>query len=237
VRILAFETSAKAGSVALFDGQTLLAESYQNTGLTHSQTLMKMAEDMLQSCGLTARDVEAVAVAAGPGSFTGVRIGVAAAKGFAWGGEIPCYGVSTLEAMALQLGVWKGYVVPVMDARRSQVYNGIFSFQEGVLSRVTEDRAISLEQLGQELKKMEEPVFLVGDGSLLCYNTLKEAVPGLVLPPEHRMHQRAAGVALAAWERIRAGEPGDGSALQPNYLRLSQAERERLEKEKTEKNL
>ena len=89
---LAFETSAKAGSVALLEDGRLLGESYQNTGLTHSQTLLTMAEDLLKSCGLTPRDVEAVAVAAGPGSFTGVRIGVAAAKGLAWGGEIPCYG-------------------------------------------------------------------------------------------------------------------------------------------------
>ena len=120
--ILAFETSAKAGSVALMKEGKLLGESYNNTGLTHSQTLLKMAEDLLHSCGYAPQDVEAVAVAAGPGSFTGVRIGVAAAKGYAWGKEIPCCGVSTLEAMALSLGAWQGYVVGVMDARRSQVY-------------------------------------------------------------------------------------------------------------------
>ena len=98
--ILAFETSAKAASVAIHDGKKLLAESYQNTGLTHSQTLMVMAEDALKQCSLTMSQVDAVAVAEGPGSFTGVRIGVAAAKGFAWGRELPCYGISTLEAMA-----------------------------------------------------------------------------------------------------------------------------------------
>ena len=104
MKILAFETSAKAASAALAENGKLLAESYQNTGMTHSQTLMVMAQDLLKQCGLTARDVDAVAVANGPGSFTGVRIGVAAAKGFAWGREIPCVGVSTLEAMALTLG-------------------------------------------------------------------------------------------------------------------------------------
>ena len=119
--ILAFETSAKAASVALMDGGKLLGEGYQNTGLTHSQTLMVMAEDVLKQCGRTAQDVGGVAVAEGPGSFTGVRIGVAAAKGFAWGREIPCYGVSTLEAMAESLGVYQGYVCACMDARRSQV--------------------------------------------------------------------------------------------------------------------
>ena len=231
MRILAFETSAKAGSVALVENGCLLAESYQNTGLTHSQTLMTMAQELLRSCGLTPQQVEAVAVAAGPGSFTGVRIGVAAAKGFAWGGQLPLYGVSTLEAMALQMGIYEGYVVPVMDARRSQVYNAVFAAREGMLSRVTEDRAISLAELAEEMKNFEKPIFLVGDGSILCYNTLKEQVPNLILPPEHRMHQRAAGVALAAEVQIKAGETGDAAALTPNYLRLSQAERERLARE------
>lgn len=231
MRILAFETSAKAGSVALMDGDTLLAESYQNTGLTHSQTLMTMAQDMLKSCGITPADVEAVAVASGPGSFTGIRIGVAAAKGFAWGGQLPCYGISTLEAMAVNLGVHSGYVLPVMDARRSQVYNALFHAEAGKLTRLCQDRAISLAELGEEIKILSEPVFLVGDGSVLCYNTLKETVPGLVLPPLHRMHQRAAGVGLVAAARIEAGESGDAGTLQPNYLRLSQAERERLARE------
>ena len=227
--ILAFETTAKAGSVALHDGNTLLGESYCNTGLTHSQTLMVMAEDLLKTCGMTAQDVTAVAVAAGPGSFTGVRIGVAAAKGFAWGGELPCHGVSTLEAMALQLGAYDGYVLPVMDARRAQVYNALFQAKEGKLTRLCEDRAIALSDLALELKRLEGPVFLVGDGSVLCYQTLKDEIPNLVMPQEHRMHQRAAGVALAA---LHDPGNGDGATLTPNYLRLSQAERERLEKEK-----
>ena len=228
--ILAFETSAKAASVALLEDGKLLGESYQNTGLTHSQTLMVMAENLLSQCGKTVADVTAAAVAAGPGSFTGVRIGVAAAKGFAWGREIPCYGVSTLEAMALSLGVYQGYVCPCMDARRSQVYNALFYVNQGVPERVSEDRAISLAELGTELKSLKEPIFLVGDGSNLCYNTLLESVPNLVLPPEHRMHQRAEGVALAARLQMDAGDPGDAAALTPNYLRLSQAERERAER-------
>ena len=230
--ILAFETSAKAASVALLEDGKLLGESYQNTGLTHSQTLMVMAENLLSQCGKTVADVTAAAVAAGPGSFTGVRIGVAAAKGFAWGREIPCYGVSTLEAMALSLGVYQGYVCPCMDARRSQVYNALFYVNQGVPERVSEDRAISLAELGAELKSLKEPIFLVGDGSNLCYNTLLENVPNLVLPPEHRMHQRASGVALAARKQVEVGDPGDANALTPNYLRLSQAERERAERMK-----
>ena len=229
---LAFETSAKAASVALVEDGKLLGESYQNTGLTHSQTLMVMAEDLLKQCGKTVADMTSVAVAEGPGSFTGVRIGVAAAKGFAWGAQLPCYGVSTLEAMAESLGIYRGYVCPCMDARRQQVYNALFYANGGKLERRAPDRAIALADLAEELKNCEEPVFLVGDGSILCYNTLNSQISNLVLPPEHRMHQRGVGVALLAQRLEAAGEVGDGNALTPNYLRLSQAERERLEREK-----
>ena len=230
--ILAFETSAKAASVALMDGTKLLGESYQNTGLTHSQTLMVMAEDVLKQCGKSAQDVEAVTVAEGPGSFTGVRIGVAAAKGYAWGKEIPCYGVSTLEAMAESLGIYEGYICPAMDARRSQVYNALFRVEKGIISRVAEDRAIALADLKEELLTLEGPIFLVGDGSTLTYNTLKDSVENLILPPEHRMHQRAVGVGLVAARMAAEGLAPSGGELTPNYLRLSQAEREKLEKQK-----
>ncbi len=227
MHLLAFETSAKAASVVLFEDGKLLAEQYQNTGLTHSQTLLVMAEQLLSQCALKPQDVDAVAVANGPGSFTGVRIGTAAAKGFAWGAEIPIYGVSTLEAMAMGLGIHDGFVCPVMDARREQVYNALFYVNQGVVSRQTPDRAIALADLKNELKNLEKPIYLVGDGSILCYNTLREDVPGLILPPEGRMHQRAVGVGLAALAQTESDDP---AALTPNYLRLSQAERERNEK-------
>ncbi len=229
--LLAFETSAKAASVALFEGRVLLGEVYQNTGLTHSQTLLVMARDLLAQCGKAAGQITDVAVAGGPGSFTGVRIGVAAAKGFAWGRELPCWGVSTLEAMALHLGACRGYVCPVMDARRNQVYNALFYVNQGELVRLTPDRAIALSDLAAELKELREPVFLVGDGSELAMKTLAPELPNLVAPAEHRRHQRSCGVGLAAFAMMDRGERGDAAALAPNYLRLSQAERERLEKQ------
>ena len=228
--LLAFETSAKAASVALFDGQKLLGESYQNTGLTHSQTLMVMAEDLLKQCGKTAAEITHTAVAAGPGRFTGVRIGVAAAKGFAWGKELPCYGVSTLEAMALSLGIHGGYICPVMDARRSQVYNALFYVNQGQLQRRSDDRAIALADLAEELKTLDGPIYLVGDGSNLTFSTLHAQIPNLILPPEHRMHQRAVGVGMLALQKTATGDVGDAAAMMPNYLRLSQAERERAER-------
>ena len=228
--ILAFETSAKAASVALTENGKLLGEAYQNTGLTHSQTLMVMAEDLLKQCGKTVDDITAVAVAEGPGSFTGVRIGVAAAKGFAWGRQLPCYGISTLEAMAVSLGAYEGHICACMDARRNQVYNALFYVNQGQLERCSEDRAIALSDLKTDLEHIDGPIFLVGDGAELTYKTLSHEIPGLILPPEHRRHQRAVGVALLAEKKAAAGESGDGNALNPNYLRLSQAERERAER-------
>ena len=156
---------------------------------------------------------------------------MAAAKGFAWGGELPLAGVSTLEAMALSLGAWEGTVCCVMDARRNQVYNALFRAEKGALTRLTEDRAISLEALGQELARLEGTVYLVGDGSELTYRGLAPKLANLAPPPEHRCHQRACGVALAAARMLNAGETSDPAALVPNYLRLSQAERERLERQ------
>jgi len=230
MRILAFETSAKAASVALLEEDKLLGESYLNCGQTHSRTLLQLAEDLLAACDLTPADVTAVACAAGPGSFTGVRIGVAAAKGFAWGRELPCVGVSTLESMAQGAREFEGIVCCAMDARRAQVYNALFSCQDGVLTRLSEDRAISLEELASELKTFEKQKILVGDGAQLCYNTFGNVVSGCRLAPEHLAMQRAGGVALVARARLVAGEAGDGAALAPNYLRQSQAERERAER-------
>ena len=230
MRILAFETSAKAASVAILEEDKLLGESYLNCGQTHSLTLMKLAEELLSVCELTAEDITAVACAAGPGSFTGVRIGTAAAKGFAWGRELPCVGVSTLEAMAQQARLFEGIVCCAMDARRAQVYNAVFSCEGGILTRLTEDRAISLEELTESLKNEKKPKIMVGDGAQLCYNTIGKTVSGCILAPEHIVMQRASGVALAARRLLLTGADFDGAALVPNYLRLSQAERERNER-------
>jgi len=230
LRILAFETSAKAASAAVLQDGLLLGEYYQNSGQTHSRTVMKLAEDLLDNCDLTVRDLDAVAVAMGPGSFTGVRIGMAAAKGLSWGGELPVYGISTLEAMAWLHGETERIIIPAMDARRSQAYCAAFLWENGTLQRLMPDSALSFEALLEEIKKWEKGKILVGDGALLCYNTYKHVLSDIVLAPEHLRHQRASGVALAAFQRIQSADAGEGPALVPNYLRLSQAERERLEK-------
>lgn len=230
MKILALETSAKAVSAAVVEDGVVLASAYQNMGLTHSVTLMPLVDAMLKNAGLTAQNMTLIAVAAGPGSFTGLRIGVSAAKGLAWALSLPCCGVSTLEAMAENARTFEGTIICAMDARRQQVYNAVFDCRDGVLTRRCEDRAVALEVLAEELKGNESPKMIVGDGAKLCYTYLSEqGIPCRMAPP-NSLYQRASGVALVA-ERIAAqGKTVSAQELRPVYLRLSQAERERLAK-------
>lgn len=231
--ILALESSATACSAALSRDGELVAQCYQNSGLTHSRTLLPMVDSLLKNCGETLEHVDVIAVAAGPGSFTGLRIGVATAKGLAWPGDKDCAPCSTLESMAWPLAHMEGNVIVcAMDARRKQVYNALFLAEGERLKRLTPDRAISLEELGEELKKYENSKIVVGDGAKLCYNTLSEDNSTLKLAPKHLRMQSAWGVARAAEELAAQGALVKGGDLAPVYHRLSQAERERLEREK-----
>lgn len=228
MKILAIETSAKSVSAAVVENGVLLASAYQNMGLTHSRTLMPLVDGMLSAAGLRVQDMDLLAAANGPGSFTGLRIGVSALKGLAWALEKPCCGVSTLAAMARNLAHMEGLIICAMDARRNQVYNALFLAQDGVLNRQCPDRAIGLAELAEEIKNRPEPKFVVGDGAGLCYNYLLEQdVPCRMAPPQLVM-QNAVGVALAAEEMAAAGQVTTARDLVPVYLRLSQAERERL---------
>ena len=223
--ILGLESSAKAASAALCRDGELIAQYSQCSGLTHSRTLLPMVEDLLQNTETRLDDVDAVAVACGPGSFTGIRIGVAAVKGLCWAAEKPAIGVSTLAAMAWN-GVAAGegsLICCCMDARRQQVYNALFEIRDAKPARLVPDRAISLEELARELGKYEKRVFLVGDGAKLCYNRLGELGIAGTIAPEPVLQQSAYGVCRAAED-----EPVRPAAeLLPVYLRLSQAERER----------
>lgn len=231
MKILALEASAVAASVALTEDEALLAQSFQNTGLTHSRTLMPMCEDLLKHVGMTVKDVDLIAVAAGPGSFTGLRIGVSTAKGLAWAAEKFCCGVSTLEAMAWTVAHVGGEICPVMDARREQVYNARFRAENGRPVRLTEDRAISLEALKEEiLAAGGSPQYLIGDGTQLCRRKFSEWKVETILSPPHLRLQSAWGVARAALEMAREEKIVTAAELMPDYHRLSQAERERAEK-------
>lgn len=228
MKILAIETSAKSVSAAVVENGVPLASAYQNMGLTHSRTLMPLVDGMLSAAGLRVQDMDLLAAANGPGSFTGLRIGVSALKGLAWALEKPCCGVSTLAAMARNLAHMEGLIICAMDARRNQVYNALFLAHDGVLTRQCPDRAIGLSELAEEIKNRPEPKFVVGDGAGLCYNHLLEQdVPCRMAPPQLVM-QNAVGVALAAEEMAAAGQVTTARDLVPVYLRLSQAERERL---------
>ena len=224
--ILAFESSARAASVALVEDGRLISQYSQCSGLTHSRTLLPMAEDMLKNAELSLDKVDLFAVAHGPGSFTGIRIGVSTVKGLAWAADKPCVGVSTLEAMAWHGLAAGGLVCPVMDARRSQVYNALFQVENGRPVRLCEDRPIALSQLAEELRTLNAPAFLIGDGAELTEKYLREQAIPCTVAPENLRWQSAWGVAMAAMDKT----PGNADALLPVYLRLSQAERERQER-------
>ena len=230
MNILAVDTAGKTLGVALLQDDRLKYECYLDGGMTHSETLMPLVDHCLKLCGLTCADIDLFGVNAGPGSFTGLRIGLAAVKGLALPRQIPCAGVSTMAALAYGLA-GEGTVIGAQDARRGQVYWGAFDL--AAHDRLTPDTAAPVTTLENFVQTCKKPLFFVGDGATLCYNTYKN-VPGVVCVPQPMQVLRGAGVALAAramWER---GECVPPAALLPDYHRLSQAERERAEREKTE---
>lgn len=226
MKILAVDTSATAASVAVAEENKLIGEFSINTALTHSQTLMPMVDELLKNTGLSVNDIDAVAVNAGPGSFTGVRIGVAAVKGIAFPKNLPCISVSTLESMAYNMLGNDCIVCSVMDARCSQVYNALFRVKGCTVTRMTDDRALSLTDLKNELQNINEKVVLVGDGAVLCSKFLGEGLENIMLAPFNNRIQTASSVAYAAFEKINNGETVKADELMPVYLRLPQAQRE-----------
>ncbi len=224
--ILAIDSSAKAASVCIANEEKIIGEFFINTSLTHSQTLMPMTEQLLKNTELTIDDVDAIAVNAGPGSFTGVRIGVAAAKGLAFPKNLPCVSVSTLESMAYNLLGTDCVVCAVMDARCSQVYNAMFRIKGETVERLTDDRALSLSDLLLEFKQTDERILIVGDGAEITYDFLKNEASNAVLAPKNRRTQTASSVALAAFQKLFEGKTQTAAELMPIYLRLPQAQRE-----------
>lgn len=222
---LAIDSSAGPVSVALADGGKILGETLLNTKQTHSETLMPALQNMLRMTGTGIDEIELLAVTSGPGSFTGVRIGISCVKGIAFTRNIPCIAVSTLEAIAYGGICYEGREIQaVMDARRSQVYHGSFLIQNGKPERLCSDEAVSIESLYEQKKALGDRQVLMGDGAALCFETFQDC--GAVLAPEDIRCQRASSVALAAYAKDiekDAVNPGD---LTPFYLRLPQAERE-----------
>lgn len=227
MQLLAVDTAGKTAAVAVMRDDTLLYEALANNGLTHSESLLPMIDTALCACALTPADLDVLAVTHGPGSFTGLRIGLAVVKGLAQPNNTPCVGVSTLEALAWGMA-GKGTVIAAQDARRGQVYRA--AFDHATHARLLPDDAVPLETLADFVESCKKPCFFVGDGAALCYNRYGEC-PGVAPCPPALRCLRGAGVALAGRAAALAGQTVPAAALLPDYHRLSQAERERAERE------
>ena len=230
---LAIETTAKVPSCALMNDMDILSFFVCNNGNTHTENILPMIDDMLKKCKKSISDVELFCASNGPGSFTGVRIGASVIKGLAFGKNIPCVEVSALEALAYNLYPLNGIICPVMDARRGQLYNAVFRCENGNISRLTPDRAISAKDLSDELYAMNsENIYLVGDGYAVAKEAMYERkLPILEIPPT-LIHESAVSVAIVGYKKYLRGEYTNDIDFSPSYLRMSQAERERIEKEK-----
>lgn len=231
MKILAFDSSAKTASVAICGEDRLFAQSYLDVGLTHSQTLLPIAEQLLKVSGFSWDDLDSIAVSCGPGSFTGLRIGLATVKGIAQPLGKNCYAVSTLEALAYNFyGIYSGTVCVAMDARCGQVYHALFELKEGKIIRIAEDQPIAAKDLSDSLLKrnLTKPLYLVGDGAEICKQTFSPSLDAIVAPP-HLLCCKASSVGFAAIHSN--ANPIPAEKLTPTYLRLSQAERMKAQAE------
>ncbi len=235
MKILAVDSSSKSASAALFEDDKLLAESFVNAGLTHSRTLMQMVENTANVADAGPADIDLLAVTVGPGSFTGLRIGIATVKGIAEAIKKPCAAVSTLEALAYNLLGFEGDVLCLLDARCGQFYTALFHSDGDSITRITQDDALSGEQIAELTASQSKTVYLVGDGAKLFYDTFGDKITDkkLVLCGERVRFVNSYSIAAAAYKKAQAGETCDASALKIEYLRLPQAERE-LKKKQSE---
>ena len=234
MKILALESSACAASAAITEDGKLLGEAFLNTGLTHSQTLLPLVQGLFKNANLALEEIDAFAVTTGPGSFTGVRIGVAALKGLAFPYEKPCIPLSTLEVIAFGQTGGDCTVCAAMDARCMQVYTALFSCHAGTLERLTEDSAMKIAELPPLLAGKDLPIVFAGDDAKLCLDAIGDQIPSSRLAPAYQRYQRAACAALLAEEKLCRGEGISSDALAPFYLRLPQAERELRKKQNHE---
>ncbi|MBQ6380392.1 MAG: tRNA (adenosine(37)-N6)-threonylcarbamoyltransferase complex dimerization subunit type 1 TsaB [Clostridia bacterium] len=228
MKILAIDSSAVSCSVAISEDEHILASAFVNNGLTHSQTLLPMVERVCLEAGCPVGEIDLFAVTNGPGSFTGVRIGVAALKGMAFAADKPCIGISTLEVIAANVQQEGCIALACMDARRNQVYTA--TFESGTLKRLSEDEAAAVESMAPRIQAYDKKVYVCGDGAKLAYDILKTKCSNVYLPQEDEIYQNAEMLCILAYRQRDKAVPG--SQLVPTYLRMSQAERELKKKGK-----
>lgn len=232
MKILSVESSAASCSVALSDNGVLIGEEFTNVKLTHSETLMPMVKNILDNTKTDIGAVDVFAVSNGPGSFTGVRIGVAAIKGMADGVGKPCYGISTLETIAYPFFDRNCVVCSLMDARCSQVYTALFENWK----RLTPDSAMLISELADSLKSIDKPIVFAGDGAAVTYEKFSGNFDNIILADAQNRYQRASSVAFLTEKYINSGKlPVSANELLPVYLRLPQAERELKKKKELKK--
>ncbi len=237
MRILAIESSGLVASTAVVEEDCVLGEYTLNYKKTHSQTLLPMINQLKEMLDLDLNSLDAIAVSKGPGSFTGLRIGSATAKGLGLALNLPIVPVPTLEAMACQLFGVSGLICPVMDARRAQVYTGIYRFSEGTLQTVEDQQALFVAELAEKLNGFGEQVIFLGDGVPVYKKILEDTVKvPYCFAPAYASRQRAAAVGICAVARLKDGKTETADAHKPVYLRIPQAERERLKREQANEN-
>lgn len=225
--VLGVDSSATSASAAVIKDNKLISEVFSDTGLTHSQTLLPMINSALQMAGITVNELDLIAVCNGPGSFTGVRIGIATVKGIAFTNNIPCAEVSTLESMAYNIANFDGIICSAMDARCNQVYTAFFENKNSCkANRLSEDTAMSIDELGEKISSLNENVIFVGDGAEICYNKLKGTVENISIAPINLIKQRASSVAVAGINK----DAKCSEDISVNYIRLPQAQRELAKK-------
>lgn len=236
MKTLALECSAGPASVAIVEDGRIIGSSFINVKLTHSQTLLPMVCDLLKSARLDIKDIDGIAIAAGPGSFTGIRIGISAAKGLAAARKLPCVPVSTLGAMAELFRGQAAYICAVMDARCNQFYNALFEVDGDKVTRLCDDRALLGDELKSQLETLslkDKPVIVCGDGADLFLKYTQD-LKNVICAPEHLKFQSAVGVAMCGEKALLEGNGISPEELLPVYLRLPQAERELKSKQQKE---
>lgn len=221
MKLLSIDSSGKSAACAVTDGDTVLGEQFINTGLTHSQTLLPIIDKMLKEADINISEIDEYAITCGPGSFTGLRIGMALVMGLA--GDKKCRAVPTLKALAYNMKDIDGIVAPVMDARRNQVYAAIFRVRKGKFTQILEDCAIPVDEVIEKLKAFtDEKIWVIGDGAYL----FEGKAEFINFPSQELLYIKGSSIAGAS----KDCKPIDTQALKINYLRLSQAERELKEK-------